>query len=129
MSRVAILNPGESLTAVMSGAANSANPHYSAEWDRDEPNDSNHVVGALAGATAVTLVSVGSQESGKKTVGSVRIYNADDAAVIVTLAKVVSGTSYTLAKITLQAADMLIFDERGLIVLDDDGQAKSIVGT
>lgn len=128
MSSVAILNPGESLTAVMSGSANSANPHYAAEWRRSKSSESSQPVGALAGATAVTLVANAAADSDQKIVESVRVFNADDAAVTATIAKVVSGASYTLAKITLQAGDVVIFDERGLIVLDSAGQAKSVAG-
>lgn len=126
MSHVAILSPGESLTAVMSGAANTVNPHYSAEWRNANSGEVSQPTGALAGATAVTLASSAATDAaGLKVVESVRIFNADDAAVTVTIAK----GSYTLAKITLQAGDMLIFDKRGLIVLDSAGQAKSVAGS
>lgn len=125
MSHVAILSPGESLTAVMSGAANTVAPHYSAEWRLSSSGEASQPTGALTGATAVTLVSNAAADAGgPKIVESVRIFNADDAAVTVTIAK----GSYTLAKITLQAGDLLIFDERGLIVLDSAGQAKSVAG-
>jgi hypothetical protein len=125
MSHVAILSPGESLTAVMSGAASTVNPHYSAEWRQANSSEASQPVGTLAGATAVTLVSnAAADANGPKIVESVRVFNADDAAVTVTIAK----GSYTMCKITLQAGDMLIFDERGLIVLDDAGQAKSVAG-
>lgn len=125
MSHVAILNPGESLTAVMSGAASTVNPHYSAEWRNANSGEASQPVGALSGATAVALVTnAAASASGPKVVESVRIFNADSAAVTVTIAK----GSYTLAKITLQAGDLLILDERGLIVLDSAGQAKSVAG-
>ena len=125
MSSVAILDPGQSLTAVMSGAANSVNPHYAAEWRlQNEGAEASQPVGSLNGTSSVTLVG-NADGHDQKIVDSVRIFNADDAAVTVTIAK----DSYTLAKITLQAGDHLIFDERGLIVLDADGQAKSIAGS
>lgn len=124
MSYVAILNPGESLTAVMSGAANSANPHYSVQWRRDSSFEANQPVGALSGATAVTLVSNSSANGDRKLVESVRIFNADDAAVTVTISK----GSYKLAKITLQVGDHLIFEEAGILVLDSAGQVKSVAG-
>ena len=125
MSSVAILDPGQSLTAVMSGAANSVNPHYAAEWRlQNEGAEASQPVGSLNGTSSVTLVG-NADGLDQKIVDSVRIFNADDAAVTVTIAK----DSYTLAKITLQAGDHLIFDERGLIVLDADGQAKSIAGS
>ncbi len=54
---VVTLNPGESLTAVMSGAANTTNPTYAVDWNDVNSPAINQPVGSLAGATPVMLVA------------------------------------------------------------------------
>lgn len=111
---IAILNPNESLTAVMSGAAATTNPTYSVVW-RESANDArNQPVGSLSGATAVTLVSA--PAGGQRIVESVQIYNGDTASVTVTISKVVSGTSYTLSSVVLAAGSTLKIDDQGIVV-------------
>lgn len=116
------LNPGESLTAVMSGAATTTNPTSHTKWFADA-GAMNTPVASLSGATAVTLVAA--PTSGMRTVESVSIYNADSAAVTVTIAKVSSGTSYTIQKVTLAVSDMAVIDSDGLTVTDSNGRVKA----
>lgn len=120
---IAILEVGNTLTAVMSGAASSANPTYGVSWS--ENGGTNHVVGTLNGATAVTAVSA--PTAGQRTVDSLTIYNRDTASVTVTIAKVVSGTSYTLRKVSLAAGATLEWSANGTRVVDSSGQVLQAV--
>lgn len=124
---IAILNPGtpgESLTAVMSGAAATTNPTYQAFWQgREGPN---HPVGALNGATAVTLVSAPSAHF--KTVDSIKIYNGDTAAVTVTIAKVSGGVSYSMNVVTIPVGGMFLLSELGPMVIDSSGRPLLSIG-
>lgn len=121
---LAVINPGDSLTAVMSGAAATTNPTYLAVYSGAGSGGLNSALGQLSGATAATIIP--SDSSDTRTLRSLHIYNGDTAAVVVTIAQVVSGTSRTLAKITLQVDDTLRFDERGLHVIDSSGQSRII---
>lgn len=116
---LAILNPGESLTAVMSGAAATTNPYYFASW-REDNGKPNQPTGSLSGATPVTLAAA--PNAGQREVSRVGIFNADTAAVTVTIAKVVSGTSYTLAKATIPVGGLLTLTASGVQVVDSSGQ-------
>lgn len=116
---IAILNPGETITAVLSGAAATTNPTYSALTA-----DGLNLVGSLSGATAVTVV--GEPSSGAREVNHLSIYNGDSAAVTVTVAKKVGSTSYTLAKVTLQVDDVLRMDHLGIHVRDANGMSRII---
>lgn len=121
---LAVLGTSDSLTAVMSGAAATTNPTYAAWW-RERFGDFNQPVGSLNGTTAVTLVSAPSQ--GQRTVESIQVFNGDTAAVTVTIAKVVSGTSFTLAKSTIPAGGTLLVNAVGLRVVDSSGQVLQTI--
>lgn len=114
------LTPNDSVTAVMSGAAATTNPTYFATWHESGAPSFSQPTGSLNGATAVTLIAA--PGTGHRIVDAIRIYNADTAAVTVTLAKVVSGTSYTLAKTSIPVAGALLMDADGLRVVDASGQ-------
>jgi hypothetical protein len=121
-----LLSTGQSITAVMSGAPNSVNPTYSVRWaDTYSGAKSNAPVGSLNGATPVTLVSA-PDGYWQREVAKIRLYNGDDAAVTVTISKVSGGTSYTLAKVTLQPGDHLTLDHLGFLVNDASGAVESI---
>lgn len=116
-----ILSPNDSVTAVMSGAAAATNPYYHATW-QTPGSAPTQTTGSLAGTTAVTVAAA--PHSGQRTLNELIVYNADTAAVTVTVAKVVSGTSYTVAKATLQTLDTLLLDADGIAVVDSNGQLK-----
>lgn len=109
----AFLSPNDSLTAVLSGAAATTNPTYHVTFFND--GGYTDVVGSLNGATAVTIASA--PASGQKKVKSIDIYNGDTAAVTVTIAKVVSGSSTTLYSRALSVGQTLHVDETGITVL------------
>lgn len=114
-----ILGAGESLTAVMSGAAATTNP--TTFVDSAEGPTEAVTPGSLSGATAVTLATT----QNSRTVNSVTICNIDTAAVTVTLKRLIAaGTAYPFPAITLQVGDTLLLDQQGLRVVDSSGQFK-----
>lgn len=119
-----LLNPNESLTAVLSAAATTTAPTYSVRW-RDASGENNPV--GSTSDTAVTIVSAPS--SGQRAVDSIVVYNVDTVAATVTIAKVSSSTSYTMFKTTLQVGDTLVIDDTGVRVLDTNGQQKTSSNT
>jgi len=73
-------------------------------------------VGSTSGAASATLLA-GPDGTSTKQVTAINIYNADTAAVTVTLRKTVSGTNYILAKQSIPVGSTLIWSERlGLVV-------------
>jgi hypothetical protein len=128
-SAVAILSPGEIVQAVLAGAPSTTQPTWSSWWQDAQNPLANHSVGAMSGSSPVTLVPDPSGAGSRvRVVQSARVFNADTSDVTVTISKTTSAGNFTLAKVTLQAGDHLIFDERGLIVLNSYGQAESISG-
>lgn len=121
---VAVLYPNDSLTAVLGGAINTTNPVVATWWQDGNNELPNQSVRTTNGTSVVTLVS--GPDGYVRIVAGIRVFNADAAAVTVTLARVSGGVSYTLAKVTLDSGDHLIFDERGMIVLNSTGAAESV---
>lgn len=113
-----VLNAGESLTAVMSGAAATTNPSYSLLWNNGSKPD--QAVGSLAGISAVTLLTTAAEQ---RLIHSLQIFNEDTAAVTVTIKKVIGGTSYTLATVTLAVGSAVRFTGEGVRVVDSSGQS------
>lgn len=115
---LAVLNPGETITAVMSGAAATTNPVYSTSWWEGESSDQS--VGSLNGTTAVTVVN--EPNGGARIANRVTIYNGDTAAVTVTISKVVDGTIHNLSKTVMPVGSTLTVDARGVHLIDTNGQ-------
>lgn len=114
-----IINPGESLTAVMSGAAATTNPTVLVT---DSPHSPRTKAVALNGNTAVTLAN---DTNASQQVTGLSIYNIDTAAVTLTIKQTIAGTAYTLYNFTLQVGDTWYYDERtGPYVIDTSGQLK-----
>lgn len=111
---IVYLNPGESLTAELSGAAATTNPTYSVVW-REGDGPANNPVGSLTGATAVTLVSAPS--SGQRKVESVAFYNPDTASVVWTLKKVTATGSTTLRACTIPVGYSINWSDQGFVVI------------
>lgn len=118
---LAVLNPDETVTAVMSGAAATTNPTYQVLWGETGSPTTNHSQGSLNGSSAVTLVS--SKTAGTREVERVILYNGDTASVTVTIAKTSGGTSYPLAKVALPVGAMLRVSGDGISVIDSSGQS------
>lgn len=120
-----VLNPSDSLTAVLASTATTTNPTYAVLWS--DPGGVNDPTGSLNGATAVTLVSAPS--GGQRTVKELIVYNGDTVAATLTIAKVVSGTSYTLLKVAMGVGDTLRWTASGLALTDSSGQLKAVETT
>jgi hypothetical protein len=118
---IAILQPGESLTAVLAGAPATTNPNYAVQFN--DAATPNYPVGLLNGATAVTVVPAPSQYA--RLVASFLLFNADTAAVVVTIAKLSGGVSYTLASVTVPVGARLEWTDMGLRVITSSGQVQS----
>ena len=118
---IAVLGVNESITAVLSGAAATTNPSYHAVW-HEHDGFINQPTGALNGATAVTLVAAPPAGQPRRYVNALVVFNRDTAAVTLTLAKVIDGTSYTILKIALPVGAHLVWDANGFNVLDSSGQ-------
>ena len=118
---LAMLLPGESLTAVLAGAVSATQPTYSTIVKQGgRPEEKN---GSLNSATAVTITVV--PATGETEVVSLNLYNGDSAAVVVTIKKVSGSNSYTLFSGTLQSGDTLRFDPgKGWHVVDSSGMAR-----
>lgn len=117
---ICFLDTSESLKAVLAGAIATTNPNYQAHWSDDfteaEPT------GALNGASDVTLVAVAAGEA-KRTVDRLQVYNADTAAVTMTISKVnAAGTSYPILKVTVPVGGLFRWTEEGVRVTDSSGQ-------
>ncbi len=113
-----VLNPGESLTAVLSGAAATTAPTYSVMYDESITGHVNQPVGSLSN-TAATIVATPTE--GQRCVKRFQAYNGDTAAATVTLTKVTSATSVKMAVVTLGVGATLIVDVNGIRVLDTSG--------
>lgn len=112
------LKQGESLTAVLAGAAATTNPNAHVEWADGASQDNSRV--ALSGATVVTLLSAPNHAG--RTVTGLTIYNPDTAAVVVTIAQVIGSTSYTLFTVSVAVGATLVVNDDGMFVLDSSGQ-------
>lgn len=112
------LNPGESITAVMSGAITTTAPAVSVELEDGQDT----VRAALSGTTAVTLLTAPSNH--KVVCSGISIYNADTTTSTVTINHVIDGTSYPLTKIALAAGETLVIGHAGINVLDGSGNTK-----
>ena len=116
----------KSITAVMSGAAATTNPNFTAAYA--DNNGSTFVEGAndgvLNGITAVTLVASPSSST-RRIVKTITIENTDTAAVTVTVGYVNSASTRTIVKVTLQVGDTWTTDGS----YDTNGNLKQIIGT
>ena len=116
----------KSITAVMSGAAATTNPNFTAAYA--DNNGSTFVEGAndgvLNGTTAVTLVASPSSST-RRIVKTITIENTDTAAVTVTVGYVNSASTRTIVKVTLQVGDTWTTDGS----YDTNGNLKQIIGT
>lgn len=112
---IAVLNPSDSITAAMSGAAAATNPTYMVDWQEANGEGFNQATSQLDGATAVTLVPA--PTASQRYVSRLHIYNGDTAAVTVTITKIVSGTSYTVLTYTIGVGAVLRWTADGIDIL------------
>ena len=131
-----ILNSGDSLEVVLSGAVLTLQLPYYVSWvdstiSDHTPGESN---GATNNTTIVTAVSSPSTTSGglvtKRTIKYISIYNQDTAARTMFLQIRSSGTVRILRKIILNIGDVLEYSlDTGFKVTNTSGELKSTVST
>lgn len=116
----------KSIKAVMSGAAATNNPEFTAAYADsttsalvEGAND-----GALNGTTGVTLVAAPAAST-RRVIKWITIQNKDTAAVTVTITYDTSGTGKQIAKVTLQPNDTWTTDG----TFDSSGSLKQSFGT
>ncbi len=115
----------DKLTALMSGAAATTNPTYTATFVESGQNIEK--TGPLNGTTAVDIIPT--PEGTSRMIESVRIHNADTAAVTVTLQRIIGSVTSQVMKITLQSLDTLIWEGDAARVVDQNGNTKSVSAT
>lgn len=122
MQRLVLDATNKSITCVMSGAAATTNPDFSAHWiDHSTGNSITEGAndGALNGTTAVTLVAAPASST-QRVVGEITIQNRDTAAVTITLRYVDGASTRQLWSGTLQVGDTWTLAG----VLDTNGNMK-----
>lgn len=106
MSTLVLDSTTKTITAVMSGAAATTNPDFTAAYA--DSTTSSLVEGAndgaLNGTTSVTLVSAPAAST-RRVIKSLTIQNRDTASVTVTIIYDNNGTQRQLAKVTLAVND------------------------
>jgi len=115
----------KSIKAVMSGAAATANPDFTAAWA--DNNGTTFVEGAsdgaLSGTSSATLVAAPASST-RRVIKSITIENKDTAPVTVTISYDNNGTLRVIAKVTLQVGDTWTTDG----TFDTYGSVKQTVG-
>lgn len=106
MSMLILNATTKTIVAVMSGAAATTNPDFTAAWaDNDGTTFTEGASdGALNGTSQVTVVAAPGAST-RRTIKSITIENRDTAAVTVTLSYDNNGTLRTIAKVTLAVGD------------------------
>ncbi len=112
---------GDTLTAVMSGAAATTNPRVLVMSKSDIGLKSDWV--ALAGASTSTLFTGGPND--KPFITGLSLTNNDSAAITVTITHTVNGTASRLTKKTLQVDDTLTYKDGVFTVSDINGQLRA----
>ncbi len=115
----------KSIKAVMSGAAATTNPDFTAAWA--DNNGTTFVEGAsdgaLSGTSSATLVAAPASST-RRVIKSITIENKDTAPVTVTISYDNNGTLRVIAKVTLQVGDTWTTDG----TFDTYGSVKQTVG-
>ena len=115
----------KSITAVMSGAAATTNPNFTAAYS--DNNGTTFVEGAndgtLNGTTPVTLVA-SPASSTRRIIKTMTIENTDTAPVTITVGYLNTATTRVIAKVTLQVGDTWTTDGS----YDTNGNLKQVLG-
>lgn len=116
----------KSIVVVMSGAAATTNPDFTAAWaDNDGSTFTEGATdGALNGTNSVTLVAAPASST-RRTIKTITIENKDTAAVTLTISYNNNSTLRTIAKVTLQVGDTWTTDG----TFDTTGSLKQTLGT
>lgn len=126
MATIVLDSTTKSIKAVMSGAAATTNPDFTATYS--DSSGTSFVEGAndgaLNGVTSVTVVDAPAAST-RRVIKSITIENKDTAPVTVTLSYDNNGTLRTIARVTLSVNDTWTLDG----AFDGNGNFKQTVGT
>ena len=116
----------ESIVAVMSGAAATTNPDFTAAWADDTGSafTEGSTDGALNDTSSVTLVA-SPGASTRRVIKNITIYNKDTAAVTITVSFNNNSTLRNIVKVTLAVGDTWTIDG----AYDTNGSLKQTLGT
>jgi hypothetical protein len=117
----------KSLTIETNVAASVTEPSYTADYVDTEQTRTLHgdSVGALTNTTAVTVVGALPAGTLVRDIKSVTVFNRDTTAKTITVKKVNNGTGYTVAKMTLQAGESMVYDGARWNVYTAAGELKT----
>jgi hypothetical protein len=116
-----------SLTVVSNATATTTEPSYSASYvDTVESGVKNYAdsVGALTGATAVTVVDALPTGTVSREIRDVVVLNRDTVSHTITVSKKNSGTNYTVFKATLGTLESAVYDGFKWSVYTSSGELK-----
>jgi hypothetical protein len=116
----------KSIVVVMSGAAATTNPDFTAAWADDTGSAFTEGAsdGALNGTSSVTLVAAPGSST-RRVIKNITIENRDTAAVTLTISYDNNGTLRTIAKVTLNVGDTWTTDG----TFDTNGSFKQTLGS
>ena len=111
MSTLVLDATTKTITAVMSGAAATNNPDFTAAWADSTSSSLTEGAsdGALNGTSSVTLVAAPASST-RRVIKWITIQNKDTAAVTVTINYDNNGTVRQIAKVTLAPNDTRTLD-------------------
>ena len=111
MSTLVLDATTKTITAVMSGAAATNNPDFTAAWADSTSSSLTEGAsdGALNGTSSVTLVAAPASST-RRVIKWITIQNKDTAAVTVTINYDNNGTVRQIAKVTLAPNDTWTLD-------------------
>lgn len=120
--QVTTLKTGESITMVLSGAAATTNPAYNVTYKQNQGVGIDSKIGRTTGATPVSVLA--GPTNGLASVDQIMVFNADTAAVTLTINKISSATTYALQTVTLPSLSSFVWNAQlGIRVTDNGGQA------
>jgi hypothetical protein len=119
---------GDSITAVLSGAAATTNPTISVTYRINQGQGIASGISRTNGATPVPVLS--GQANGLVLVDQLIVYNADTAAVTLTLNKISSAVTYQIQSVTIPSLATFTWNrEHGIRLTDNNGQALSTLSS
>lgn len=125
--QVTTLKTGESITMVLSGAAATTNPTYNVSYQVTN-GGADSKIGRTTGATPVSVLAGGAATV--TTVNQINVFNADTAAVTLTINKISAATTYALQVVVLPSQASLTWSkETGVRVSDVNGQSLSTLSS
>ncbi len=124
-----LTNSLKSLTVETNATATTTEPSYSTAFvdtlDNSFVKHPGDTVGALTGATPVTVVPGPPSGSASREVKGVHVFNRDTVSHTITVKKVYNGTGYAVAQVALGTLESLVYDGHKWTVFTAAGELKS----